>query len=281
MLPAPTEIIRSHSQPLDPIPTGYPSHLPALPGIRAVVFDVYGTLFVSGSGDIGASSDDHHDFALQETLREFSVAVPCSDPPLATRLDAEIRASHAEARTRGIDYPEVEIRELWQKLLPGTTGPLLEAVAISYECHINPVWPMPGALDLIRSLKSRCHSLGIVSNAQFYTPLLFEAFFASNLPTLGFSEDLCLFSYEHRRAKPGRWLYEQLRSRLAAHSLVPEQVLYVGNDALKDIHPAAAVGFRTALFAGDRRSLRLREDHPNLNAPDAVIVTLEEVLEII
>ena len=45
--------ILSNRQPLDPIPTDYPPQLDVLKGIRAVIFDVYGTLVVSGSGDVG------------------------------------------------------------------------------------------------------------------------------------------------------------------------------------------------------------------------------------
>lgn len=38
--------------PLEPIPTGLKPKLTKLPQIEAVIFDIYGTLVVSGTGDI-------------------------------------------------------------------------------------------------------------------------------------------------------------------------------------------------------------------------------------
>jgi putative hydrolase of the HAD superfamily len=59
-----------------------------------------------------------------------------------------------------------------------------------------------------------------------------------------------------------------------------DEVLYVGNDMLNDIMPANSVGFRTALFAGDARSLRLREDEPSVrgSTPDLVVTDLLDLV---
>ncbi len=50
------EIIRDRSRPLSPVSTGVDAKLQSLHGIRAVLFDVYGTLFVSSSGEIGIAN---------------------------------------------------------------------------------------------------------------------------------------------------------------------------------------------------------------------------------
>jgi putative hydrolase of the HAD superfamily len=52
---------------------------------------------------------------------------------------------------------------------------------------------------------------------------------------------------------------------------------------LNDIYPAKMVGFKAGLFAGDARSLRLRENHPkcqNLFA-DLVITDLVQILDLV
>jgi len=52
---------------------------------------------------------------------------------------------------------------------------------------------------------------------------------------------------------------------------------------LNDIYPAKMVGFKTALFAGDARSLRLRKNHPkcqNLSA-DIIITDLAQILDLV
>ena len=57
--------------------------------------------------------------------------------------------------------------------------------------------------------------------------------------------------------------------------------LYVGNDMLNDMYPAKNVGFKTGLFAGDARSLRLRENDPQCNnlSVDLVITDLVQLLD--
>ena len=49
------QIIRQHCRPLSPLPTAISKRLVRLPDVRAVVFDVYGTLIISSSGDVGAN----------------------------------------------------------------------------------------------------------------------------------------------------------------------------------------------------------------------------------
>ena len=60
--------IRDLSTPLDPQPTDYPEQLPELEGIRAVIFDIYGTLLISGTGDIGAASAETNKEAFSASL---------------------------------------------------------------------------------------------------------------------------------------------------------------------------------------------------------------------
>lgn len=278
---SPPDLIRALSQPLEPISTGQENLLPKLEGIRGVVFDIYGTLVVSGSGDVGAHEGAQQEAALRSILRDLSLEAPAATASLTEKLHDLILAHHARAREAGIDYPEIEIRDLWAELLGVERGPQLETLAVAYECATNPVWPMPGAQDVLEELERRGLVLGIVSNAQFYTPYIFEAFFLQSLDQLGFDPDLTWFSYRHKHAKPSTWLYVQLRDALSAREIDPGSVLYVGNDALKDIHPAAKTGFRTALFAGDQRSLRLREDESGLHPPDAIVTELSQILELL
>lgn len=275
--------IRDHSQPLEAISTGKEPSLPPLSGIRCVAFDIYGTLIISGSGDIGVGDVTQKESTLRALLADSDLPAIPEDCSITTRFIELIRLSHAASRAKGHEFPEVEVREIWSDLitevLPGTipTPSQVQSLAIAYELATNPVWPMPGLKETLGTLRDRGLKLGIVSNAQFYTPLLFEAFLGRNIDHLGFDPRLGVFSYQHKRAKPGTFLYEQLRDALAVQGVTPRETLYVGNDALKDIHPAATLGFRTALFAGDQRSLRLREDCPSLLPPDTVVTHLSQI----
>ena len=66
-------------------------------------------------------------------------------------------------------------------------------------------------------------------------------------------------------------------------NISPRETLYVGNDMLNDIWTARECGCRTALFAGDSLSLRLREDRPECASlsPDVIITHLDQLLDVI
>ena len=251
--------------------------LPRLSGIKAVIFDVYGTLYTSGRYRENLQGGSTIEEKLRAILLTHQIEPPNDHHPLGANLLKLIQREHKAARARGVPYPEVEIRSIWSQLLDCPIDHVIEDIAIRYECMTNPVWPMPGASELLASLRHRQLLLGIVSNAQFYTPLLFPALLQYSLPDLGFNEALCVFSYQHAAAKPGGELYRILSERLSQHGILPQQVLYIGNDASKDIHPASEAGFRTALFAGDQNSLRLPSRKSELLPPDAVLTHLLQV----
>ena len=47
------DIFRRHARPLEPIAADAAWLLPRLEGVRAVMFDIYGTLLISASGEVG------------------------------------------------------------------------------------------------------------------------------------------------------------------------------------------------------------------------------------
>lgn len=283
--------IRELSQSLEPIPSGLLPRFTRLERVRSVVFDVYGTLFVSGSGDIGIAQASRRSDALLDALKDagFLGRLDTAAKRGVELLFEEIESVHEERRAAGIEFPEVEIRAVWGRVLSrlhaqGWTTPepsplRCERVAVEYECRANPVWPMPGAFDLIEDLRRRGLCPGIVSNAQFYTPLLFPALMGADVEELGFRRDLCVYSYEHGIAKPSPALFRILADRLHRLGPATSETLYVGNDMLNDIAAAAGAGFRTALFAGDARSLRLREDDPRCRdvRPDLVLTEFGQI----
>jgi putative hydrolase of the HAD superfamily len=286
------QTIRRLSRPLEPIPTDQGAELKSLPGIRAVLLDVYGTLFVSGSGEVGTLREAACAEAFRAALAAVGLTAAASSAADVRYLFEAIEASHAASRARGIDYPEVDIRDVWRLVVArlaaeaktGTIDP--EAVdepllAVEYECRANPVWPMPGVRDMLAACRDRGLVLGIVSNAQFFTRELFPALLGATLGQLGFARALEVFSYEHGRAKPGDWLFRRAAEALRSRGIAPAQAVYLGNDMLNDIMPAQRVGFRTALFAGDRRSHRPRLGDPRTETivPDVTVTALGQLTE--
>lgn len=256
-------------------PTNLEPVLKPLNGIKSVFFDVYGTLFISGSGDIEEIADDgtrHH--ALADLFREYGIK---SDPDmLREAFKTEIRTIHKQKKGEGIEYPEVRYEQIWGRLLPVLPEKRRMEFIVKYEMLINPVWPMPHLREILAYLKRGRHHLGLISNAQVFTPLLFDVLLGMSLSDLGFNENLLIFSYAFGRAKPSVSLFHYAAEQAGSYGIKPEAVLYIGNDMLKDIMPAEKAGFHTGLFAGDARSLRLREDDHRCSgiSPDIVITDL-------
>lgn len=279
------------SQPLRPVPTGLEPALEAPPGLRAVLFDVYGTLVISGSGDISLASGGDREAGMRETLRNNGFpGLADSETPLHALFLELLEAARASRAAQGIEFPEIDIRDVWDAFLQHLTAAgrlavqprpeVRDLLAVDFECRVNPVWPMPGMAEVLAELPARGIRLGIVSNAQFLTPLLFQAFAGKSLPELGFDPLRCVWSYQEGEAKPSIRLFEKARGALP---LRPEEVLYVGNDMRNDIWPARTAGFRAALFAGDQRSLRLREEDPRARteAPRLVLGDLRQILDLL
>jgi putative hydrolase of the HAD superfamily len=297
------ELVRRHSRPLTPLPTHVAPRLVPMPGVRAVLFDVYGTLVISAGGDVGGWRDASTPLperqgvppgqaaALAGALEELGLALPCPHADGVACLSDSIASHHAAAQQRGVEHPEVDIVRVWQEvyqtLAAGAAPPAspidFRRLAVAYEVRVNPVWPMPHLEQCLADLQAAGQRLGIVSNAQFFTPELFPALLGRSLEELGFDPQRQYYSYQHGEAKPSEHLYRLAADGLAADGIAAADVLYIGNDLRNDVRPASAVGFRTALFAGDARSLRLRQDDPALAGvqPDAIITDLAQVPQLL
>ena len=257
------------------------ARLQALPGIRAIIFDIYGTLFSSGVGDISLAAETNRDAQLKAALANAGIRLSAAAQHirLDDRLHAVIHRHQDLRRAEGIVYPEVDIRKVWAELLHSlvedslievSSAESVETLAVDYESRVNPIQPMPGLQAELTQLTRRGLMMSIISNAQFYTPLLFDAFLMQNAAYFGFCMDCAVWSYAELEGKPSPRLYHIAAQRFRQHHHVqPDEILYVGNDLRNDIWPAQSVGFKTALFAGDRLSLRRRADDPACGALQA------------
>ncbi|MFP4564888.1 MAG: HAD family hydrolase [Spirochaetaceae bacterium] len=277
------------------------SALTPVGGIRAVLFDMYGTLFISGSGDIGTAMSEGDADRFREALadavphlvgmraRARDLPAELGEAAREAYFDA-ISRSHDASRRAGVAHPEVDIRRVWDDACARlfSAGVLsrrpdageIERLSLAYELRSNPVWPMPEASRTIGELATAGYRLGLVSNAQFFTPLLFPALMGREPGELGVDRGACAYSFSKGTAKPSTELFDgPLKHLKDRYAIAPAEVLYVGNDMRNDILTAGRAGCRTCLFAGDRRSLRLRLGDPAVadTKPDTVIRSLPEL----
>lgn len=273
------ELAAAHLRPMAPIPTALSQRGALRPPVRCLLCDIYGTLLISGSGDPG-SRPVRHDATevLQTVLTRHGVAM--APAAVAEGLRQAIDRRHAAARGRGVDFPEVDIEAIWREVVPSADAQRIRRLAIEYEMVVNPVWPMPHLTELLAFRRHNDIRLGIVSNAQFFTPGLLAWFLGAPVEQLGFDPDLIFWSYRHGVAKPSPLLFQMAAEALVAKGIAPDQTAYVGNDLRKDILPAARIGLQTVLFAGDARSLRLEVPGTTdpLNAPDLIVTDLSRLI---
>lgn len=272
------ELAAPYLHPLKPMPTGMRPRGRLRPPVKCLLCDIYGTLFISASGDIGSAGPlDRRSAQLGRLLMRYGHSVPAET--VLKRLHRTIRNFHAASRDRGVDYPEVVIETVWEKVLAFDDSQRLRKFAVEFEMIMNPVWPMPGLEKLLEHCRYCGIRLGIISNAQFFTPYLFEWLLQATPVQLGFDAELTWYSYRIGCAKPSPVLFQKAQQMLAGRGIAQHHVAYIGNDMRNDIRPAQRVGFQTVLFAGDSRSLRLRADDPLCRelTPDRVIIDLNQL----
>lgn len=290
--------ILDHCRPLRPIAVDCQPRLQRLSDISAVLFDIYGTLLISASGDIGAAEENTLEAAFAAALDSAGLSLQGGRSTMggagagAALLRERIEAVHAKLRSGGVEFPEVDIREIWMQVLhtlrvrgqlvpPQASAADAAHIALDYELRTNPVWPMPGAKAVLQQLRDRGFVLGLVSNAQYFTEDIVTALLEDSLEKLGVDESLRCYSYRYGHAKPGTFLYNVAQENLQRRGIDAGNVLYVGNDRLNDVLPASQAGFRTALFAGDARSFRPRESDARVQGiePDLVITELPQLID--
>jgi len=292
----------NESSVLKPQPTLLKPLTRADPKIKCVVFDIYGTILISASGDIDET---------EITIENLKTALDASEIRISNSLVNEysllsgmletfkksIRDFHSIIQNENLPYPEIDILEIWENIINDYSnrkeliinGSLcIKCFTFVFEVLSNRIYPMPGLTELIDLLAKKAIPLGIISNAQFYTPVILNFFLHHKVVDQNrvspFDPDLTVFSYEYKRSKPDAFLFEVLKNQCRQkYSIYADEILFVGNDMYRDIYPAYRAGFKTALFAGDAKSLRLREDKTELQTitPDFIITDLMQLLKII
>lgn len=288
------DLYKQYVIPLDAISTGFMHEGNLNTPIKCILFDIYGTLLISASGDIGhQGTNDRIEHHLNELL--IRCRIDMSIRELTDKLHNAIRREHENLKKRGVDYPEVQIEKVWesvfseQDIAPDagnkTGGGLqnskfdpadIRHFAMAWEMITNPVYPMPNLESTLSLCRQNAILMGVISNAQFYTEPFFRELTGKDFEASGFDRELIFMSWQHGFAKPSMQLFKAAGLRLENLQISADQTLYVGNDMLKDVFPAKQVGFKTALFAGDKRSLKLRRKDPRCRGlkPDLVITDL-------
>ena len=212
--------------------------------VRAAIFDVYGTLLEVGPPPSGA--DEHWKKLFRDTFQ--------CEPPL-NRLDFSIASNraialrHAEAKARGIQFPEIVWPSVVGEVLPGFSRLaasvqddfVFRQIQIGRTTHLK-----AGVGYVLQLLVNRGCVLGIASNAQRYTIReLQEALTGNGAHFNQFEPALCVWSFENGFSKPDPHVFQILLARLEARGISAAEALMVGDRLDNEIEPARAHGMQT------------------------------------
>jgi putative hydrolase of the HAD superfamily len=267
--------------------------------VRAVICDVYGTLinyWKPGFEDnhtrekllLSAFRQIIDRFKIEQYLLEMSPHDP-AEKTLSDLYNGVISLNHQNASKRGVLYPEVRIEKVWELILmmlkrhgyqpehyfKMEASDIPRSFAYTYNFLSLGRELYPGVVEALQQLKSNNIVVGILSNAQFYTPIDLTLMLRdqSNQKIEDYLElfeiDLTFYSYEYGFSKPNQLLFRRLFDALYEYNILPSQTVMVGNDLFIDIAPAKAAGMKTALFAGDEFSFFTHNEEDVV--PDIVI----------
>ncbi len=275
-------LISKYIRPIYPLPSSLGQSGKVEGKIKAILFDLYGTLFISRSGDISmAKKESPQTEKLEKLLYNFGIQ---KEPQTVLKqFFTAIENQHKLLKRKGVDFPEVEIDQIWMRVLENDDLETVRTFAIEFELIANPVYPMPHLERMLSVCRDSNVLMGIISNAQFYTPYLFNWFLDLSPENLGFHPDLILYSYKFGYSKPSTFMFQVAADKLKNMDVPTHSAIYFGNDMLNDIYPAKKAGFKTGLFAGDTRSLRLRKNDPKCKdlSADIVITDLVQIIDYI
>jgi FMN phosphatase YigB (HAD superfamily) len=290
-------------------PVAAQPYLKPLPDVRAVAWDVYGTLLRISDGELLFQHPQamRMEVALDKTLQEFNLWHSMSRKPGAPweYLQTLYLRAYDDLRLAGSgrkgDLTEIDAAQLWRKVLGkldldeftydeafyGDLDELSEKMAYFFHSALQGVEAAAGALDTLTLLSQAGIVSGVVADGQCFTPvqMLRALGQQGTLPAVGFLWEprATVLSFSEGVRKPSKSLYLRAIERFRSLGLEPPQVLYVGARLREDLTIAKSLGFRTVLYAGDKVSLRasLADLRDPAVKPDRMITELIQVRDIL
>ena len=296
--PSPSEIKRPKAKPC----------LARLPEVRAITWNVYGTLLVINGGELWFEHPDKFvmDIALDKTIQEFKMwgAMARKPGPPASQLKnmyERILTGQRMLPSPREKYPEVLAHRVWEEFIKkllqneytfdagfyGSLNEFSRKVAYFFHASIQGTGCYPGVSEALTRCRASGLIQGIIADGQCFTVVQLERALCrqdqnSHLDEL-VNPDLRAFSHELGARKPSERLFRHGLQALADKGISPEEVLHIGSRISLDIVPARRLNMKTALFVGDKASVEatLEELKTCTCRPDVILTELAQLSEVV
>lgn len=276
-------------------------------GVRAVLWNVYGTLINIWGGDLLFEHPQAFvmNLALERTIQEFKMWGSMSRKPgqpseYMKQIYDQVLLEQRTLAGSAERYPEVRAESIWEAILKrllqknyqfdagffGSLNEYSKKVAYFFHCCLQGYAAYAGAAETLRGLGDRGIRLGLAGEGQCFTVLqLHRALTAQDAdakPESLFAEGLVLLSHEARARSPSERLFRPVLDALADGGIGHGEILYI-TSRIPGVAVAKRLGMRTALFAGDKASLQATPEQLKepANRPDVLLSELPQVLEVV
>lgn len=284
-------------------PANAKPHLKRLPGIRAVLWNVYGTLLAIPFGELIFEHPQQllMDLALDKTIDEFRMWGSMSRKP--GQPSEYMRHLYAQellqqkASGHGERYPEVLAERIWEALIKklfhkeytfdagfyGSLNEYSKKVAYFFHASLQGTAAQPEATMTLRWLADAGMMQGLLGDGQCFTSVQVNRALKSQDQDLNIESvlptPLRILSCDVKARKPSETLFRPALAALAAKGIRAEETLHVGSRISRDIVPARKLGVRSALYAGDRAALEATAEQLKDAAtrPDVMLTELSQL----
>jgi FMN phosphatase YigB (HAD superfamily) len=279
-----------------------------LPEVKAVLWNVYGTLIRIADGELLHETPDklRMEVALDKTIREFNMWNSMTRKPGAPweymlniyqRIIEELQM--AGTRRKG-DVPEINSAVVWRRIVGklaqkeyvydeshyGDEDSLSEKIAYFFHSALQGHEAAPEAATTLIRLTQSGLMQGLLADAQCFTLVQLVSDLRGQEPAASrtiFRPELLIQSFREGVRKPSMSLFAAAFRALKALHLSPENVLYVSSRVMGDLAVAKSIGFRTAVYAGEKLGLSVTVDdlqNPE-TCPDRLVTRLTQIRDIV
>lgn len=295
-------------QPLAPVPVKATPSCQPLAGIRAVLWDVYGTLLrvTEGRFRILPEQEIRLQVALDKTIHEFNMwnyLYRKPGPPWQSLIGiycSTVERMQMRAVAAG-DTPEVNLVDVWAGLIikllekdypidEGRYGPpeaFAEKVAYFFHCSLQGLSARDAAAEVARYITEVGYVQGCLADGQSFTSLQLQRCLSqqAELPSLAalFRPAALVYSSEFGVRKPSGTLFQAAVARLAGQGISADQILHVSCRLQSDLIPARKAGMKTALLVAEKDGLEVAKEllRDPATRPDRLLTDLEQLRELL
>jgi FMN phosphatase YigB (HAD superfamily) len=296
--PAPPDLDRPRARP----------SLTPLPEVRAVLWNVYGTLLHLAGGELWFEHPTPFvmTMALDKTIQEFKMWGSMSRKPgqpsaYMSEIYAQVLAEQRSFPAGGERFPEVAADRIWEAILKrllkkdykfdagfyGSLNEFSRKVAYFFHASLQATACQPGAAETLRHCARSGLIQGLLAEGQCFTLLQLQRGLAAQDPDLHLDQLIpshrITLSAELRARKPSERLFRAALEPLRQEGLEMKEILHVGSRITQDVLPARRLGLRTALFAGDKASLQATAEQLKdpQSRPDVLLTELTQLTQVL